>query len=372
MIDFNIDDRKEIEEEPENPFKKLNDILEQGIAMSGSDVHLLVGSPPRVRVHGVLRDMRLEPLNDFEASELFAPLLDTQQMTTFHGQGQVDLSYEIPYKGRFRVNIYKQHGAMSGVFRILYDDIPEFGKLGLPEHLRDTLDLRRGMVLITGQTGSGKSTTLACMLNDINRTMNKHIITLEDPIEYQQWSERSNFSQREIGRDVKDFATGLRAALRQDPDVILVGEMRDLETTDIAITSAETGHLLFSTLHTNGAVETIDRILDMYPTERHTQVRHSLAELLEVVVSQQLLPRVGGGRVVAVEVMKKDKHVKELIYQGKIDEIREYLDTADSKENMISMDKYIRNLYEQGLVTKETAISFAIDKRAMEERLKYM
>lgn len=370
MKDFDLNISKEPLEE--SPFRKLNEILEQGIVMGGSDVHLLVGSPPRVRVHGDLKDMRMAVLTDYENNEIISPLLDTQQMTLLEGQGQIDCSYEIPYKGRFRVNIYKQHGAISGIFRILYDDIPEFNKLGLPEHLRDTLDLRRGMVLVTGQTGSGKSTTLACMLNDINNTMHKHIITLEDPIEYQQWSAKCNFSQREIGRDVKDFATGLRAALREDPDIILVGEMRDLETTDIAITSAETGHLLFSTLHTNGAVETITRILDMYPTERHNQVRHSLAELLEVVISQQLLPKVGGGRIVAVEVMKKDKHIKELIYENRLSEIREYLDKADPRENMISMDRYIRNLFEQGLILKETAISYAIDKREMEEKLRYL
>lgn len=345
----------------------LNKILTRGVEMHGSDIHIATGAPLRVRVYGSLVNMSEKPLSSYEVHEMLEFLMDAKMRKELESFGQIDRSYDISRVARFRVNIFRQHAAESAVFRVLNDKIPPFDSLGLLKEIKELTELRRGMVLVTGATGSGKSTTLAAMLDIINETKSKHIITLEAPVEYQHWHKLSNVSQREVGRDVRDFGSGLRAALRQDPDVILVGEMRDQETTEVAMRAAETGHLLLSTLHTNGAVETVNRIIDMFPEARHHQVRNQLASSIEAVISQQLLPKKEGkGYVVALELLLKNREVQNLITSNKVLELHDYLLSPEARsEGMVSMDSSIFKLFEEGKITAETAIAYAVDKKRM-------
>lgn len=361
----------------------LERLLEEAVKMNASDIHLAVGARPRCRVYGELKDMDYAKITDRKAHELLDPMLDALARTRLNTDGQWDLSYQISdgmrlrdggtvsVNARFRVNIFKQKGAYAGVFRILNSVIPDSSKLGLPYSIFSLHRKRRGLILVTGPTGSGKSTTLASFIDIINKNMYKHIITLENPIEYLHWHSRSNICQREIGVDVDSFESGLRAALREDPDVILVGEMRDLETTDIALTAAETGHLVCSTLHTLGAADTVNRIIDMYPERQQTQVRSMLISTLEAVVSQQLLPRINGeGYVVAFEFMLMNKKIKELIRDKKVDEISEYMESKEAiEEGMYTMDSTILDLYKKGKITKETAVDYAFDRKRMSKRV---
>ena len=243
--------------------KNLDDLLREAVSMGGSDLHLSVGAQPRTRVHGNLKNMNYAVITPQVASNLLMPLMDTLARSTLNTCGQYDLAYSIKDVSRFRVNIFKQKGDLAGVFRVLNETVPDYTKLGLPINVFNMYKKRRGLILVVGPTGSGKSTTLASFLDIINKNLYKHIITLEEPIEYLHWHSRSLINQREIGVDCDSFANGLRAALREDPDVILIGEMRDLETTEIALQSAETGHLVCSTLHTLGAADTINRIIDI-------------------------------------------------------------------------------------------------------------
>ena len=270
------------------------------------------------------------------------------------------------YEG-FRVNIFRQKGALAGAFRVLNDTVPSYDKLGLPLGVFNLYKKRRGLILVVGPTGSGKSTTLASFISVINENLYKHIITLEDPIEYLHWHSRCVVNQREIGTDCDTFADGLRAALRQDPDVILIGEMRDLETTEIALASAETGHLVCSTLHTLGVVETVNRIIDMYPYNQHNQVRSQLSSILEAVISQQLLPRVDGtGYVVAYEIMYRNKKLTKMIHDNDIDAIDEYLNTEEARRSgMVRMDDTIIDLYKKNKITRDVALDYAFDRKKM-------
>lgn len=361
----------------------LERLLEEAVKMNASDIHIAVGARPRCRIYGDLKDMDYASIDDKTAESLLMPLLDALARTRLNTDGQWDLSYQISNgqrlkdggtlstSARFRVNIFKQKGALAGVFRVLNTTVPDFTTLGLPYSIFNLHRKRRGLILVTGPTGSGKSTTLASFIDIINKNMYKHIITLENPIEYLHWHARSNICQREIGVDVDSFQNGLRAALREDPDVILVGEMRDLETTDIALTSAETGHLVCSTLHTLGAADTINRIIDMYPERQQGQVRSMLISVLEAVVSQQLLPRKDGeGYVVAYEYMIKNKDIQNLIKENRVDEINDYLKSFDAKEEgMYTMDNTILDLYKKGKITREVALDYAFDRKAMERVL---
>ena len=351
--------------------KNLDDLLREAVSMGGSDLHLSVGAQPRTRVHGNLKNMNYAVITPQVASNLLMPLMDTLARSTLNTCGQYDLAYSIKDVSRFRVNIFKQKGDLAGVFRILNEAVPDYTKLGLPINVFNMYKKRRGLILVVGPTGSGKSTTLASFLDIINKNLYKHIITLEEPIEYLHWHSRSLINQREIGVDCDSFANGLRAALREDPDVILIGEMRDLETTEIALQSAETGHLVCSTLHTLGAADTINRIIDMYPEKQHNQVRSQLCAILEAVVSQQLMPKAdGSGYVVTYEVMFKNKTIQKMIRDKKIDEISDYLNSDEAKsQGMVSMDTTIMNLYKKGLVTKDTALDYAFDRREMAKKM---
>lgn len=351
--------------------ESLDDLLREAVEMGGSDLHISVGAQPRVRVHGTLKNMQYSVIMPDAAKKLIYPLMDAYAKTNLTSTGQWDMSYTLRDVARFRVNIFMQKGDVTGVFRVLNETVPEYTTLGLPINVFNLYKKRRGLILIVGPTGSGKSTTLASFLNIINKNLFKHIITLEDPIEYLHWHARSLINQREIGKDCNSFADGLRAALREDPDVILVGEMRDLETTSIAITAAETGHLVCSTLHTLGAAETINRIIDMFPESQHNQIRSQLCSILEAVVSQQLMPKKdGSGYTVAYEVMFRNKYIKELIRDKKIDEISEYLNTDEAiMQGMVSMDSTIFDKYQKGVVSRETALDFSFDRKELQRRM---
>lgn len=350
-------------------YTDIDDLLREAVGSGGTDLHLSVGTSPRMRIRGSMEVMEYPTLMPQKAEELIYPLFDTLARSTLGTQGQYDMAYYLKGVGRFRVNVFKQKGDLAAVFRVLNETVPDYTKLGLPLGLFNLTKKRRGMVLIVGPTGSGKSTTLASFLDIINKNMKKHIITLEDPIEYLHWHNKSIINQREIGKDCDTFANGLRAALREDPDVILIGEMRDLETTDIALTSAETGHLVCSTLHTLGAGDTINRIVDMYPERQQRQVRGQLMSVLEAVVSQQLMPSADGkGYVVAYEIMYKNKEIKEMIRDNDIDVIEEYINSDEAQaEGMVSMDKTIFSKFKEGKITSSTAIDFAFDRRLMQK-----
>lgn len=350
----------------------LDILLRDAIAMGGTDLHLSVGAKPKVRLYGSLENLgKYGVLYSEDASRIILSSLDMQARTILNSTGQYDMSYSIPGLCRFRCNIFKQKGDLAAVYRILPREIKDYTTLGIPTSVFNLYKKRRGLILIVGPTGSGKTTTLASFLHVINKNTYKHIITLEDPIEYTHWHSRGIINQREIGTDCDTFANGLRAALRQDPDVILIGEMRDFETTEIAVTSAETGHLVCSTLHTLGASETINRIVDMYPERQHNQVRSQLASILEAVVSQQLMPRADGkGYVVAYEIMYTNKQIKNLIRANDIDGITTYLGTEEAmREGMCTMDDTIMKLYKRGAITRETALDFAFNSKDMSRRI---
>lgn len=361
----------------------LDKLLEEAVISHATDVHVTVGAKPRYRLYGELVDMNYAIISEKVANKLLLVLLDALARTKLNTDGQWDLSYQIrkgqvtktgkkiTVDARFRVNIFKQKGALAGVFRILNSKVPDARTLGLPFSIFNLYRKRRGLILVTGPTGSGKSTTLASFIDIINKNMHKHIITLENPIEYLHWHGRSNICQREVGVDVESFQSGLRAALREDPDVILVGEMRDLETTDIALTAAETGHLVCSTLHTLGVADTVNRIIDMYPERQQAQIRSMLVSVLEAVISQQLLPRKDGkGYAVAFEFMVKNRKIQSFIRDNNIMGITDYLASDEAKEEgMYTMDDTIMDLYDSGKITKETALDYAFDRRAMERMM---
>ena len=351
--------------------KDIDELLTVAVKSGATDIHLSVGTHPKMRLHGDLLDMDYDVINTEDAQNLIFPILDVYAKSTLNSVGQWDLAYTIHGLSRFRVNIFKQKGDLAGAFRVLNDTVPPYNKLGLPLGVFNLYKRRRGLILVVGPTGSGKSTTLASFLDVINKNMYKHIITLEDPIEYLHWHSKCIVNQREIGSDCDSFADGLRAALREDPDVILVGEMRDLETTEIALASAETGHLVCSTLHTLGVVETVNRIVDMYPQRQHNQVRSQLASVLEAVVSQQLMPKADGtGYVVAYEIMYKNKTIQKYIHDNNIDGIEEYLKSDDANNSgMVRMDDTIRSLYKKDLIKRETALDYAFDRKEMSRRI---
>lgn len=284
--------------------------------------------------------------------------------------GEYDTSYSIHGKGRFRVNIYKQRNSTALAIRVISLDMPTLDSLGYPDTLKDICNLKRGLVLVTGPTGSGKSTTLAALINEINSNRESHIITIEDPIEFLHKHNKSIVNQREIGKDTLSYERALKAALREDPDVILIGEMRDLETISTAITAAETGHLVFSTLHTIGAAKTIDRIVDVFPPHQQEQIKIQLASVLQTIISQQLVETVDGDRTASLEIMVATPAIKNLIREGKTHQIESSIQTG-SKYGMRTMDMELANLYREGVITQETAMNSAIDREILSRLLMY-
>ncbi|HNZ09273.1 MAG: Twitching mobility protein [Firmicutes bacterium ADurb.Bin153] len=340
----------------------LDEILSKGVSIGASDVHFTVGLAPMARQVG-----NLLPLSDYQrlspadTKELLLGILNEDQKVKLVSRGEIDLSYSIAGVGRFRVNIYHQRGTIAGAFRTIPTEIRNLDELGIPRVVGTVADKQRGLYLVTGPTGSGKSTTLAAIIDMINSSKACHIITLEDPIEYLHKHNKAMVNQREIGSDSENFANALRAALREDPDVILVGEMRDPETTSIAVTAAETGHLVLATLHTVDTVQTIDRIIDQFPAAQQGQIRIQLAGVLIGVMSQQLMPnKDNSGRVVAVEVMMATPAARNLIREGKTHQIYSVIQTG-AKYGMQSMDSSLRDLFLTRKISKEEAISRAID-----------
>lgn len=347
----------------------LIELVNLGTERKASDIHLTVGIPPTLRIDGKLIAINNTPLRTEDTVDLIHQALTENQITELEEKGELDFSYSSPGVGRYRVNAYRQRGSYGMALRIIPMRIPAMKELGLPKVMSDLARLPRGLILVTGPTGSGKSTTLASMIDQINRERNCHILTLEDPLEYLHKHNKSIVNQREIGNDSMTFGSALRGALRQDPDVILVGEMRDLETISIAITAAETGHLVLSTLHTLGAAKTIDRIIDVFPPHQQQQVKVQLSSVIQAVVSQQLLPRADGkGRVAAFEVMVANPAVRNLVREGKIHQIDTTIQTG-AKQGMQTMDSSLINLYVRGLISKDVALTQSIDHEEMKRSI---
>lgn len=328
-------------------------LLKLAAERRASDIHLTVDSPPVFRIDGSLVKIEEEILTPSVMEEMARSLMDSAQLSKFDESGEMDFSHSIPDVGRFRVNAFRQRGAVGIVIRLIPFKIPTPEQLGLPPVCIEFANLRKGLVLVTGPTGSGKSTTLASMIDYINRTRSEHIVTVEDPIEYMHQHRMSLVNQREVGSDTHSFANALRAALRQDPDVILVGEMRDLETISTAVTAAETGHLVFSTLHTNDATQAVDRMIDVFPPFQQQQMRVQLAAVLQGVIAQQLLPRKDKqGRVAAQEILVVTPAVRNLIREGKTHQIANTMQTG-GKLGMQSMEKAIQEHVRAGRVSQE-------------------
>lgn len=349
----------------------ITEILQKAVAEKASDIFIVAGLPVSLRKNGIisrLDETRLLP-PDTEAliSQIYS-MAGNRELAIVSDGGDDDFSFAVPGLSRFRVSAYKQRNALSAVIRIITFDLPDYSELGIPNTIINMGNGSGGMILVTGPAGSGKSTTLACIIDHINKTRDKHIITLEDPLEYLHRHNRSIVSQREINVDTENYVTALRAALRQSPDVILLGEMRDYETISIAMTAAETGHMLFSTLHTIGAANTIDRIIDVFPANQQRQVAVQLSMVLSAVVSQQLLPTVDGGVVPAFEIMTVNPAIRNMIRDNKIPQIEGLL-YSSSKEDMISMDSSILKLYHEGRITRETALLYATNPEMLERKL---
>ncbi|WP_195999719.1 type IV pilus twitching motility protein PilT [Clostridium sp. 1001271B_151109_B4] len=342
----------------------LQELLSKTIQMKASDLHLTVGLPPTIRCNGKLIHLGQDRLSPNDVEEFSKEILK-EKYDEYLSIGEFDTSYSAQGIGRFRVNVFKQRNSDAIAIRVIALKIPTLDQLKHPAVLKDIVTKKRGLVLVTGPTGSGKSTTLAAMINEINNTRQAHIITLEDPIEYLHKHNMCIVNQREIGKDSKSYRSALKAILREDPDVILVGEMRDLETISIAITAAETGHLVFSTLHTIGAAKTIDRIIDVFPPHQQQQVKIQLSSVLQAVVSQQLLPNIdSNGRVAALEIMVSTPGIQNLIREGKTHQIESAVQTG-SKYGMKTMDMAISELYKKGVISMETAMTYAVDRETL-------
>jgi twitching motility protein PilT len=338
----------------------IKDLLARAVAESASDVHIVAGLPPLVRIHTVLAPMEGEPpVTEETAYGFLRDLLDEKQRVRLHERRDLDFSSVLADGARFRVNAHFQRGGPALAFRAIPGKVPELASLNLPDVVREFAEIDQGLILVTGETGSGKSTTLASMIDYINHKRRNHVITLEDPIEYYLASDLSIIEQREVGSDVQDFATGLRHVLRQDPDVILIGEMRDLETISTALTAAETGHLVFSTLHTNDAASTVERIIDIFPGEQQAQVRSMLANTLKGVICQRLFPRVDRpGMVPAAEILVSTPAVRNCIRENRIFEIPNIIETNRAL-GMSLFDESLKRLFFSGMISREDTLSYA-------------
>ena len=347
----------------------IQEIMQTANRAGASDVHITVGIPPKMRVNGNLIAMEYPRMMPQDTLTVAYSIMSDVQRERFEERGEYDMSFSIPELGRYRVNVYKQRGSAALALRLVGTQVPAPEKLGVPESVINLYERKRGLILVTGPTGSGKSTTLAAVIDKINNNRDAHVITLEDPIEYLHQHKMAMVNQREIGLDSQSYANALRAALREDPDVILVGEMRDFETISVAITAAETGHLVLSTLHTIGAASTVDRVIDVFPPHQQQQIRVQLANVLEAVISQQLIPTLDGhGRVAAFEVMHANHAVRNLIREGKSHQLASVMQTS-RKMGMITMDDAIIQLFYEGKIDREMAVQFAQDPDGMQNKV---
>ncbi len=347
---------------PDSLKVNLHQLLRAMIEKGASDMHITSGSPPLLRIDGSIIPLKLPPLSPMETKQLCYSVLTEEQKVQFEKNKELDLSFGVKALSRFRANIFMQRGAVSGAFRSIPFKILTFEELGLPPVVAELAARPRGLILVTGPTGSGKSTTLASILDKINSETRQHIVTIEDPIEYLHPHKRSIVNQREIGCDTATFKQALKYVLRQDPDVVLIGEMRDLETIEAALTIAETGHLVFATLHTNSAIQSINRIIDVFPPHQQSQVRAQLSFVLEGVLSQLLLPRAGApGRVLALEVMVPNAAIRNLIREDKVHQIYTQMQVGQQKHGMQTMNQSLFTLYARRLITLDEAMARSSD-----------
>ena len=345
-------------------------ILKDAVEQKASDVFIVTGIPVTFKVNGVIQHQGEERLSKDDAEALLTEAYNEagRDMTKFKTTGDDDFSISIKGLSRFRMSAYKSRGSLSAVIRLIAFDIPEASEMSIPDEVMSVVNKTKGLVLVTGPAGGGKSTTLACVIDEINRSRNNHIITLEDPIEFIHKNHKSIISQREIHADTEDYVTALRASLRQSPDVILVGEMRDFETIRTAMTAAETGHLIISTLHSVGAANTIDRIIDAFPPNQQQQIRVQLSQLLQTVISQQLIPTVSGKLVPAFEIMNCNGAIRNMIRESKIHQIDNAINSF-GEEGMISMDNYLIKLCKNNIISAETAVKYSINPDSVERKL---
>ena len=348
----------------------IHSLLSTIIERDASDLHLAAGSPPRIRLHGSLIPMNLPPLNAVQIKQMAYSILTDIQKHKFEEENELDFSFGLKGLSRFRANLFVQRGAVSAVFRTIPFSIKSFQELGLPPSCEELTKRPRGLVLVTGPTGSGKSTTLASMIDRINGERENHIITIEDPIEYLHNSKKSLVNQREVGADTHNFKKALKYVLRQDPDVVLLGEMRDLETIETALTVAETGHLCLATLHTNSCVQTINRIIDVFPSHQQQQIRTQLSFVLEGVISQLLLPRADGkGRVLAMEIMMPNAAIRNLIREDKVHQIYSQMQVGQAKFGMQTMNQSLIALYNRRTITLDEAFGRSMEPDELKQMM---
>ncbi len=349
---------------------RIEMLLQEVINQNASDLHLQVGLPPMIRIDGSLGPIANTPVLDAEAVErLVFGILDEDQQQILLKDKEFDFSFAFGTLGRFRVNAFHERGNIAAALRLIPNDIKTVTELGLPTVVENFANYPRGLVLVTGPTGSGKSTTLAALIDKINTEKAVHIITIEDPIEFTHKSKRSVIVQREVHYDTYSFNAALRSALREDPDVVLIGEMRDLETISAAITIAETGHLVFATLHTNSASQSIDRMVNVFPPHQQPQIKAQLANILQAIMAQRLIPSIGGGRIVASEILIANSAVRNIIREGKSHQLDNVIQTS-SDEGMQSMDRTLVNLVQSGQITYDEAKNYAVDLTEMERMMR--
>lgn len=345
------------------------DILEQLVQQKGSDIHILAGNPIMIRVNGVLMPVEGSPvLGEKDTESLIFPLLSQEQKDYVRVNKELDMGYQYKDKGRFRTNIYHAQGKMAAAMRLIPDHILSIDELGLPPAFHKFTNYKQGLILITGPTGEGKSTTLAAMIDEINKSRAEHIVTIEDPIEFVYKPNKSIISQREINHDTHGWDIALKSVLREDPDVVLIGEMRDYETIASAITIAETGHLVLATLHTATAAQTVDRIVDVFPAHQQGQIRQQLAATVKVIASQRLLPDTSGGRSAVVELMIANPAIRNLIREQKAHQIDNVIQTSGDQD-MILFESYLHNMVQQGTIDKEVALNNAFRRDEMSRLL---
>jgi twitching motility protein PilT len=347
----------------------LPELLKRVVELEGSDLHITTQTPPQIRVHGHLQRVEGPDMTPAETKQLAYSVLTDVQKKRFEETMELDFSFGIKGLARFRCNMFNQRGSVGAVYRLIPEKIRGFNELGLPPVLANLAERPRGLVLVTGPTGSGKSTTLAAMIDKINKERHDHILTIEDPIEFVHQHQGCLVNQREVHSDTQSFSMALRAALREDPDIVLIGEMRDLETVEAALRIAETGHLTFGTLHTNSAAQTINRIIDIFPSSQQSQIRTQLSLVLEGIVCQALLPKVGGGRICSLEIMIPTPGIRNLIREDKIHQIYSAMQTGQDKFGMQTANQSLASLYMKKLVTLEHAMNASSNKDELQEMI---
>jgi twitching motility protein PilT len=345
----------------------ISRLLEFAVQNKASDLHISAGEPPMVRIHGDMKKLKAPPLTPEDTHTLVYDIMGDSQRKVFEEYFEIDFSIQLGDIARFRVNCFKQNRGLGAVFRQIPTEILSLEQLNMPPVLREISHAEKGLVLVTGPTGSGKSTTLASMVDYLNQTFEGHILTIEDPIEFVHYSKKCLVNQREIGPNTKSFAAALKSALREDPDIILVGEMRDLETIQLALTAAETGHLVFGTLHTSSAPKTVDRVIDVFPPAQQGQIRAMFAESIQAIITQTLCKKIGGGRCAALEILRGSSAVRNLIREGKIHQLPSIMQTSQG-QGMQTMEMSLRDLVERRQITRDTAIEKTGNPAMFEEQ----